>query len=115
MYPLTMIIDAKTQIRIHRQSEHLIVVVKNYIRKKYLNTEFVFIYRYYRNYITLSFCYSLISIYWILFGLNHVGILPLNCESSVSWATVCVRMVSVHVGLISKNFDSDPKVSTFFT
>jgi hypothetical protein len=44
MYPLTMIIDAKTQIRIHRQSEHLIVVVKNYIRKEYLNTEFVFIY-----------------------------------------------------------------------
>jgi len=36
MYPLTMIIDAKTQINIHRQSEHLIVVVKNYIRKKYL-------------------------------------------------------------------------------
>ena len=50
-----MIIDAKTQIRIHRQSEYLIVVVKNYIRKKYLNTEFVFIYRYYRNCITLAF------------------------------------------------------------
>jgi hypothetical protein len=44
MYPLTMISDAKTQIRIHRQSEHLIVVVKNYIRKEYLNTDFVFIY-----------------------------------------------------------------------
>jgi hypothetical protein len=55
MYPLTMIIDAKTQIRIYRQSEHLIVVVKTYIRKEYLSTEFVFIYRYYRNCITLAF------------------------------------------------------------
>ena len=44
MYPLIMIIDTKTQIRIHRQPEYLIVVVKNYIRKEYLNTEFVFIY-----------------------------------------------------------------------
>jgi hypothetical protein len=43
MYPLTMVIDAKTQIRKHRQSEHLIVVMKNYIRKEYLNTEFVYI------------------------------------------------------------------------
>lgn len=50
-----MIIDAKTQIRIYRQSEHLIVVVKTYIRKEYLSTEFVFIYRYYRNCITLAF------------------------------------------------------------
>ena len=55
MYPLTMIINTKTQIRIHRRSEHLIVVVKNYIRKEYLNTEFVFIYHYYRNCITLDF------------------------------------------------------------
>ena len=50
-----MIIDAKTQIRIDRQSEHLIVVGKNHIRKEYINTEFVFIYRYYRNCITLAF------------------------------------------------------------